>query len=104
MQIIGEESCVHTQQHNRRTIPESVNVFSVPLSAYAFQPWSNRHPNLSQWFNYGLTPSTWERYAADQLAKHEQNTTRPLSADTSRRMDLADPGSDQVQTRAQTRG
>jgi hypothetical protein len=42
-------------------------VFSVPLSLYAYQPWSNRHPNLSQWFNYGLTPTTWTAYCQQQL-------------------------------------
>lgn len=83
MEIVGEESYVYVQNAiKRRTISEGVNIFSVPLSAYAFQPWSNRHPNLSQWFNYGFTPSTWERYAADQLAKHSQSTSPPSSAGT----------------------
>lgn len=57
-------------------------IFDVALSEYPTQPWSrpaqmldaNRKPaeaqallgNLSQWFNYKLTPKTFASYAARQ--------------------------------------
>ena len=58
------------------------SIFEVALSEYPTQPWSrpalmldaNRKPaeaqallgNLSQWFNYKLTPKTFASYAARQ--------------------------------------
>lgn len=59
---MNDEEIVH-----RRVDLNAPNVFNVPLATYAFQPWGNRHPNLSQWFNYGLTPATWTAYCQQQL-------------------------------------
>lgn len=82
MDITGFEE---TSTAQRRAISVEANVFTVPLTAYAFQPWSNRHPNLSQWFNYNLTPTTWNDYASSQLrmAMGSHHTGHPLSAGTS---------------------
>ena len=41
--------------------------FEVPLSMYLMQPWNNRNVNLQQWFNYGLTPATWNSYCIQQM-------------------------------------
>jgi hypothetical protein len=40
--------------------------FDIPLQAFALQPWNNKGVNLSQWFNYGFTPQTWEQYCEKQ--------------------------------------
>lgn len=72
--------------HDRKQqvcLPKQKTVFHLPLSAYPIQPWEkenhalayakkqeqveNAHRNLSQWFNYGFTPKTWESYASHQL-------------------------------------
>ena len=42
--------------------------FEVSLTSYPMQPWTNRNASLNQWFNYGLNPSTWTRYAIQQMA------------------------------------
>jgi len=62
--------------------PRERSIFDVSLAEYPTQPWSrpaqildaNRKPaeahallaNLSQWFNYKLTPKTFATYAARQ--------------------------------------
>jgi hypothetical protein len=53
----------------RQIIPNVPNMFSVPLSAYAYQPWSTRATNTSQWFNYNLNPTTWAQYCQFQTMK-----------------------------------
>lgn len=40
--------------------------FEVSLTTYPMQPWHARNADLSQWFNYGLNPSTWSKYAHEQ--------------------------------------
>lgn len=75
MDITGfDDTALHAVRW--RTVPEGPhgpNVFTVPLDAYAFQPWFNHHPQLSQWFNYGLTPATWAAYAKVQALRGKQN-------------------------------
>jgi len=47
----------------------ATSVFEVSLTSYPMQPWTNKNVDLTQWFNYGLNPSTWSKYCIDQLAK-----------------------------------
>jgi hypothetical protein len=47
--------------------------FEIPLDAYTMKPWNNRNVNLSQWFNYGLTPATWTVYANRQMAMYKKS-------------------------------
>ena len=57
------------------------NIFQVPLAAYPMQPWqravqqlkrgtpqdvTTAMQNLQQWFNYDMTPGSWEQYAQQQ--------------------------------------
>jgi len=106
MDITGFEE---TQKAERRSVPNGPtgpNVFTVPLNAYAFQPWSNRHPNLSQWFNYGLTPISWQDYATSQIrmATNSQSTVLPLSAGTLHDTGLSGPSHGPSSGNGQTRG
>lgn len=41
--------------------------FEISLMTYPVQPWINRKVNLNQWFNYGLNPTTWTKYAISQI-------------------------------------
>jgi len=45
----------------------SINPFEVSLTSYSYQPWTNKHVDLTQWFNYGLNPSTWSKYCLKQI-------------------------------------
>lgn len=40
--------------------------FEVSLNSYSLHPWTSRNADVSQWFNYGLTPTTWTEYAVQQ--------------------------------------
>lgn len=40
--------------------------FEVSLKTFPMQPWTSRSSNLSQWFNYGLNPTTWTQYCLRQ--------------------------------------
>jgi hypothetical protein len=75
MDITGfDDTAMQTVQW--RTVPDAPTVFTVPLDAYAFQPWFNHHPQLSQWFNYGLTPATWTTYAKVQAVRGKQQQNK----------------------------
>lgn len=66
--LIGESSQVKSSVERFDSKP---NVFSVSLLSYPFQPWSNAHADVSQWFNYGLNPTTWAAYSLRQMQIYE---------------------------------
>jgi len=53
-----------------------VTLFDVETTRYERQPWEDSQANLSSWFNYGLTPSTWRVYAARQQRVRKELQTR----------------------------
>ena len=50
--------------------------FDVSLMSYKSQPWMYRNAQLSQWFNYGLNPSTWSAYSVKQLELYAKHTAK----------------------------
>jgi hypothetical protein len=47
--------------------------FEVSLKTYPMQPWTARSTSgLSQWFNYGLNPTTWTQYSLRQMQLFER--------------------------------
>ena len=73
MEITGFEATEKPVVQKRAIVQKVPNIFNVPLESYAYQPWSTRGSYLSQWFNYGLTPTTWSAYATMQT---NQNKTK----------------------------
>lgn len=47
--------------------PERESIFGIPLEAYTSRGWEYPDIDIAEYFNYGLKPSTWTRYAATQV-------------------------------------
>ena len=50
--------------------------FEVSLKTYPMQPWTARTSGLSQWFNYGLNPTTWTQYSLRQMQLLEASNAK----------------------------
>ena len=50
--------------------------FEVSLKTYPVQPWTSKTSGLSQWFNYGLNPTTWTQYCLRQMQLFEASKTK----------------------------
>lgn len=67
--LIGEQ--VKSSHQMVERFGSKPTLFSVSLLSYPFQPWSNAHADVTQWFNYGLNPTTWAAYSLKQLHIYE---------------------------------
>ena len=61
------------QKHSAGPCP-----FEVSLKTYPMQPWTNKNVDLSQWFNYGLNPSTWASYCVAQMNLYHEAQKKSL--------------------------
>lgn len=86
-QCVPNVASAHSQQplHQPLQRPSTgPSPFEVGLFSYPIQPWTNRNAQLSQWFNYGLNPATWSRYALTQISLYQQYKQSVQQSDLTR--------------------